>query len=140
MEKKQFLSISRNFFRENGCQIIKGSRFIRQMATFDVEFQMMHSNFGEYYYLQYYFYLHGANSCYPTTWACSSSRIKVMDTWEIYYLEIDPNDFLAKLEKAYSDTLKPVFELGEPYIVELWKNKKVTFIGDAPNYLQSIDK
>ena len=140
MEKKQFLSIAREFFREKGCQIIKNSRFIYQGLDFDVKFEMTHSNFGEYYYLDYFIYLHGANIYYSKSLSCTSGRLKVMKTYEIYYLEIDANIFAQRLEKAFDAVLKPIFEQGLPYIVHMWKKDLCQFYGDAERYLKSIDK
>ena len=128
MEKKQFLSIAREFFREKGCQIIKNSRFIYQEPDFDVEFEMTHSNFGEYYYLDYFIYLHGANIFYPKSMPYTSGRLKVMKTNEIYYLDIDPSIFAKRLEKAFDAVLKPIFEKGFPYIVYMWKKKSLRFL------------
>ena len=140
MEKKQFLSIAREFFREKGCQIIKNSRFIYQEPDFDVKFEMTHSNFGEYYYLNYFIYLHGANIFYSKSASCTSGRVKVMETYEMFYLEIDPNVFARRLEKAFDAVLKPIFEKGFPYIVYMWKKNICHFYGDAERYLKSIDK
>ncbi len=109
MDKKQFLLIARNFFKEKGCQIIKNSRFIYQSEAFDVEFQMMHSNFGEYYYLSYYFYSHGMGSYYPTSDECASGRVSdLMSTPEIYYLDIEQDDFSKRLERVFDEELKPI--------------------------------
>ena len=140
MDKKQFLSIAREFFREKGCQIIKNSRFIYQEPDFDVEFLMFHSNYGEYYYLEYFFYLHGMDSYYPKSLESSSGRVKVMEKWEIEYLEINPEVFAERLEKAFDAVLKPIFEQGMQYVVELWKKHKCLFFPDAVKYLKSIDK
>ena len=140
MEKKQFLSIAREFFREKGCQIIKNSRFIYQEPDFDVAFEMTHSNFGEYYYLDYFIYLHGANIFYSKSPPYTSGRLKVMKTNEIYYLDIDPSIFAKRLEKAFDAVLEPIFEKGFPYIVYMWKKNICQFYGDAELYLKSIDK
>ena len=141
MDKKQFLSISRKFFKEKGCQIIKNSRFIYQTEEFDVEFQMMHSNFGEYYYLSYYFYLHGMGSYYPTSDECASGRVSdLMSTPEIYYLDIEQDDFSKRLERVFDEELKPIMEQGLSYIMKLWKSQKLLLFAGTTKYMQSLEK
>lgn len=109
MEKKQFLAIARRFFKEKGCQIIKNSRFVYQTVKFDVEFQMMRSNFGEYYYLQYYFYFHEMGIYYPTPLFSATGRVeRLMQSSEIYYWDIEPEEFSKCLEAAFDEELKPI--------------------------------
>lgn len=141
MDKKQFLSISRRFFKEKGCQIIKNSRFIYQAEKFDVEFQMMHSNFGEYYYLQYYFYFHEMGIFYPTPLFSATGRVeRLMQSSEIYYIDIKPEEFSKRLEEAFDKELKPIMEQGLPYIVYLWKTEKCMFFRGSKEYMQSLEK
>lgn len=141
MEKNKLLSITRKFFKEKGCQIIKRTSWVYQTESFDVEFHMLHSYFGQYYYLDYYFYLHGIGAYYPDSSFSASGRVNdLMDTPEIYYLEVDPNDFAQRLERAFNEELLPISVQGLPYVVRLWQKNEGLFFRGTGAYMESLAK
>lgn len=54
MEKKEFLDVSREYFKSIGFQTLKKSKFFYEAEDLIIQVYFTHSNFSELYYIDYY--------------------------------------------------------------------------------------
>lgn len=129
MDKKEFLDVSREYFRSIGFQILKKSKFYYDSDKLTLRVDLFHSNYGEYYCVEYVFRI---KKLHPQVidplnnevWDTLTGRIVYNRNkgFPIEYQLWDKEDYISTLKELAQKQLFPIMQYDIKYIKKLAKN------------------
>lgn len=128
MDKKEFLDVSREYFKSIGFQTLKNSKFYYDSKDFILMIWMNHSNYSEQYYIDYYIkikalHLNISNDIEWDTHFCRLTNGKDKALL-VKYAEIELLDYIKVLNKRADEQIVPILKHGIKYLKELVINPK----------------
>lgn len=129
MEKKEFLDVSREYFKSIGFQMLKKSKFYYESEELVLQVYMNHSNFSELYYIDYDFRL---KKLHPEV---QSIDYNVWDTiiagrlQHVDYLLYDKDQYLENLKRFVQKYICPIMTNGIKYIKKIVKDRNALNTG-----------
>ena len=130
MEKKEFLDFLKGYFKSHGFEKGKGNRYYKNSIEkgFLCEIDIFKSNHGDFYYLEYAFYLGKFHKPYVLDWGCDETctpfvfRRFVFDDENCAsfcnYLEYSKEYFKKMLDENMARAIFPPFVEGKKYLRE----------------------
>jgi len=150
MEKKEFLDVSREYFKSIGFQILKKSKFFYESEELVLQVYMNHSNFSEQYYVDYYIRI---KALHPNIneitndkeWDTHFARLtNGKDTaFIVEYENMDVDSYSNILERLVTNQIVPIMQGGVNFIKHFFKNRKkyelyIVFSKDAEKVLLNM--
>lgn len=129
MEKKEFLDINREYFKSIGFQTLKKSKFYYDSDKLTLRVKLFHSNYGEYYCVEYDFRLKILHSeigseFNDNIWDTVTGRLVYSRDkgFPIEYQSWDKEDYIHTLKPLAQKQLFPIMQYDIKYIKKLAKN------------------
>lgn len=129
MEKKEFLNANREYFKSIGFQTLKKSKFYYDSEKLTLRVNLFHSNYGEYYCVEYDFRL---KTLHPDiglqfndiVWDTMGGRLVYSRNkgFPIEYLLWGKEQYLSTLKALAEKQLFPIMQYDVKYIKQLAKN------------------
>ena len=132
MDKNEFKAFCKNEFYKRGYRKIKNMYFLTGNEGVMSSIELQKSNYGEEYYVNFYFYIGNvSSSLYPTLYEADVyGRIIVMskkqkykgdyfETGAIEYEEYTEETLRPYFDKAFDERILPPVYQGKKYILNL---------------------
>ncbi len=123
MEKKEFLDISREYFKQLGFQSLKKSKFYYYAKELALCVWLQHSDYSEIYYINYDIQLkalHNNEQCDGSICDVRGRLVSARDRgFMVEYLLWNTDDYLKVLDELSKKQIVPIMEQGVKYVKKL---------------------
>ncbi|MBE6655959.1 MAG: hypothetical protein E7609_03680 [Ruminococcaceae bacterium] len=130
MEKKEFLNFLKGYFKSHGFEKGKGNRYYKNSVEneFLCEIDVFKSNYGDFYYLEYAFYLGKFEKPYVLDHSSDKTCTPFIFNRFIFddtdcaafcnYLKYSEEHFKKMLDENMERAISPPFATGKKYLQE----------------------
>ena len=147
MEKKEFLDVSREYFKSIGFQTLKKSKFYYESNELVLRVELFHSNYDEYYYIYYFIILKSLHNdgIFEDLNGDISGRV-VWDEkrcFDVKYTLLKKEEYMNFLKYLSNQQILPIVKDGINYVKKLVNNSKavgvyIFFIKDDKERILSL--
>lgn len=141
------MDVSREYFKSIGFQTLKKSKFYYESNELVLRVELFHSNFGEYYYIDYFIILKSLHNdvVFEDLNGDVSGRV-VFDEkkcFDIKYTLLKKEEYLNALKNLSNKQILPIIKDGINYVKKLVDNNKavgvyIFFIKDDKERILSL--
>lgn len=146
MNKEEFLNATREFFRSQGFQLLKKSKFYYDSEEFILKIDLQPSNYSEQFYLNYNIRIKAIHKEIKQIedkngWDLILGRIIAAPdrAFIVAYNSIAANEYLKQLKLKYERQIKPIIDRGVGSLLYLYRHE-ITYIHFRPGVLQFLEQ